>query len=135
MVRRPDTTTSTVRVAEIEKKAARAGGRMALEVMVRVATQTMMVLDACAEKDHPAVTARHEMAKKAAGIDVRKVRRVAMDHHRVMAIAVNTGLAPTVRHTHQGPVPIGHIRPARPMEMRIGKKAPKSPPPLSDLSS
>src|SRR5689334_805382 len=108
---------------------------MALEAMARAATQKMTVLDACVEKDRPVVTARHEVATKAADIDVRKVRRVAaMGHHRVTVLAVNAGLAPTVRHIRRDLVPISHIRPARQTEMQIRKKAPKSPPPF-DLSS
>jgi hypothetical protein len=89
----------------------------------------MKVLDTCVATRRHAVTARQEMVTKLAVIDAQKVRRVVMAH------AVNAGLAPTVHHTRQDPVPINHIRPARRPENQEKKKATQNPMPPFDLSS
>jgi hypothetical protein len=107
-------------------------GRLLVIAPARTPTK---VLDTCVVTDHPEVTARHEMATKAAGIDVQKVRRVAMDHHRATAPAVSTALAPTVHRTRQDPVRINPTRPARRTVMQIRTKATTSPKPPFDLSS
>src|SRR4051794_20544389 len=124
MVRRADTTSFTVHVLKMAKKAAGAGGRMA-----RAAMQTV-VLDTCVTTDRRAVTARHEMETKAAVIDVQKARRMAM------ALEVNVVLAPTARRRGAGPPREGETRPpsttakrpprwARPPEVTV---APAPPP-------
>jgi hypothetical protein len=110
------------------KKAAGAGGRMAHEAMARAAMQTM-VLDICVEKDHPALTARREMATKPDVIGVPKARRMAM------VPVVNVGLAATVLRTRQVPVQINHIRPAHPTISQKKKKATQNRMPPFDLSS
>jgi hypothetical protein len=122
MVRRADTTSFTVHVLKMAKKAAGAGGRMA-----RAAMQTV-VLDTCVTTDRRAVTARHEMETKAAVIDVQKARRMAM------ALEVNVVLAPTARRTRQDPVQINHIRPAHPRNQQKTKATQNRMPPF-DLSS
>jgi hypothetical protein len=94
--------------------------------MAPVAMPTV-VLAACGETDHPAATARPEMAMKDAATGDLKAHRVAMD--RRMALEVNTVRTRQV----QVPVPINHIRPAHPPENQIRKKATTSPPPFKSL--
>lgn len=91
------------------------------QVMVPVAMPTV-VLAACGETDHPAATARLEMATKDAANGDLKAHRLAMV--RRMAPVVNT-----VR-TRQVPVPITRIHPAHPPKNQIRKKATASPTPL-----
>jgi hypothetical protein len=119
---------STVHVVTMARKAAGVGGRMARAAMARTAMQTM-VLDICVEKDHPAVTARQEMATKPAVIDVQKARRMEM------APVVNVGLTATVRRTRRVPVQINHIRPVHPTISQKKKKATQNRMPPFDLSS
>jgi hypothetical protein len=108
-VRRAGTTTFTVRVAKMAKKAVRDGGMMVREAM------PMKVLDTCVEKARHAETAHHATVTKLVVIDVQKVRRMAM------APAVNVGLAQTVRRTRPVPAPINPIRRAHPRSQQKEK--------------
>jgi hypothetical protein len=127
MVRRDDTTSSTVQAVKMVKKAAGAGGRMARVAIARAVMRTV-VPDTCIATARPGVTDRHATATNPAVTDVRKVRRV------VMAPAASTGLAPMVHIIRQVPPPTNHIRPAHLRNQQKTKATQNRMPPF-DLSS